>query len=95
MPSISLGIELNGPLHYYPIHGQEKFEAIRAKDALKQREAQAVGCQLVTINISEYKYWKQTAALVDEIYTHAIKPMIVGLMEKSDGWLMGLEPTTS
>ena len=85
IPSLTLGIELNGPLHYYPFHGQEKLAAIRAKDALKQHEAKVVGCELLTINISKYKYWKQTAKLVDEVYTREIVPTIETLMKAREG----------
>lgn len=83
MPAIQLAVELNGPLHYFPIYGQEKLELIRERDTRKQSEARSIGCCLIVIDISKIKYWPETEVFLLEQYNSKIKPLIKTLSMQS------------
>ena len=76
IPQIHLAIEINGPLHFLPIHGVEKLSKIQNKDAQKKTEAVEVRCELLVIDISRIKYWKETKEFLDDEYHQKIKPFI-------------------
>jgi hypothetical protein len=76
VPALRLAIELNGPLHFFPIYGEAKLQSIQNKDIKKEIEAQSIGCNLITIDISHIKYWPETQAFLDEKYQNTIKPLI-------------------
>jgi hypothetical protein len=76
LPSMNLAIELNGPMHFFPIHGQVKLEAIRDNDIRKQIEAQQIGCNLIVLDISQLKYWKETKAFLNNEYQERLKPIL-------------------
>lgn len=76
LPSLRLALELNGPLHYFPLYGQEKLNVIQEKDKKKQIEAQAAGCKLYIIDISRIKYWPETKAFLNLEYDSTIKRLI-------------------
>ena len=40
---VRLAIELNGPMHYFPLFGEQKLTKIQIADLSKQREVQALG----------------------------------------------------
>lgn len=79
LPVLKLAIELNGPLHFFPIFGLNKLLSIQDKDAKKQAEAQIVGCNLIVLNTSNYKYWPETKRFLDNEYKRKIKPVIKDL----------------
>lgn len=56
--SLKLAFELNGPLHYEPIYGQEKLDYIQNNDNRKFQACLENGIEFVTINISQIKYVK-------------------------------------
>ncbi len=76
VPALRLAIELNGPLHFFPIYGKAKLQSIRDKDVKKEVEAHSIGCNLITIDISRIKYWRETQTFIDEKYKSTIKPLI-------------------
>jgi hypothetical protein len=76
VPALKLAIELNGPLHFFPIYGKSKLQSIKDKDIQKAVEAQSIGCNLIIIDISRIKYWPETQAFLDEEYKNKIKPLI-------------------
>jgi hypothetical protein len=76
LPALNLAIELNGPLHFFPIFGLNKLLSIQDKDIRKQVEAHTVGCQLIVLNTSHYKYWPETMRFLDEEYNQTIKAFI-------------------
>ena len=76
VPAFKLAIELNGPLHFFPIFGKVKLQSIQDKDIKKEVEAQFIGCNLITIDISRIKYWRETQAFLDDEYKNSIKPLI-------------------
>ena len=73
---INLAIEINGPLHSFPIFGNEKLLQIKEKDLRKKIEAKKIGCKFLTVDISKIKYWKETKEFLDNEYCQNIKPLI-------------------
>lgn len=49
IPSLKLGIEYNGPLHYQPIFGQEKLEKGQRYDTMKAQRAYDLGIRILTL----------------------------------------------
>lgn len=76
LPTLNIAIELNGPVHYFPIYGEVKFENIKSKDVLKQVYLQQAGFNLIVLNISELKYWKTAQPKIREMYEEVIKPLL-------------------
>jgi hypothetical protein len=76
LPEINIAIELNGPVHYFPIYGDEKFKKTKNNDLLKQIEIQEKGINLIVVDISQMKYWKKTILLLTEYYNNYLKPII-------------------
>ena len=50
--SLKLAIELNGPVHYFPLFGRQKLAKIQAADVLKQAEIHAIGYGLLVIDMA-------------------------------------------
>ena len=72
-----LAIELNGPVHYYPIYGADTLSKIQNRDHIKQAELNQMKFSTIVIDISKFHYFKKTKAFLDEIYTKQIKPIII------------------
>ena len=49
IPSLKMGIEWNGIVHFKPIYGDDKFKKVLQNDAEKQRIAQEKGISLIVI----------------------------------------------
>lgn len=54
-PAIKLAIQLNGPLHYKPIYGQEKLSRILGIDKNKRKTCKMLGINLIEIDVSKDK----------------------------------------
>jgi hypothetical protein len=76
IPRLKLAIELNGPIHYFPLFGDQKLAKIKAADISKQIEIQAIGYNLLVIDISAYGYFKKVKAMLDEHYSTHIRPIL-------------------
>jgi hypothetical protein len=76
IPSLKLAIELNGPIHYYPLFGESKLKKIQAADVQKQLEIQLLGCDLLVVDISAYGYFKKAKAMLEEYYSSQMKPLL-------------------
>lgn len=81
IPQINLAIEINGPLHFLPIYGLEKLTKIQNKDTQKKTEAAEIRCELMVIDTSKIKYWKETKEFLDGKYRERIKPLIKTRLE--------------
>lgn len=55
-PTLNLAIQMQGPLHYQPIYGQEKFDRIRQMDEEKRAACLQRGIKLVELDCSKDKY---------------------------------------
>jgi hypothetical protein len=76
IPRLKLAIELNGPVHYFPLFGNQKLAKIQAADISKQIEIQSVGYNLLVIDISAYGYFKKVKAMLDEYYVSHVRPLL-------------------
>lgn len=77
LPGLKLAIELNGPVHYFPLFGQEKLAKVQAADIAKQLEIQSLGYGLIVIDISAYGYFKKVKRMLDQYYESHIRPLLV------------------
>lgn len=55
-PQLKFAIELNGPTHYEPIYGNEKFEKIIQNDKQKIIKCYEQGIELLVIDVSKVSY---------------------------------------
>lgn len=62
-PTLNLAVELNGIYHYEPIHGQEKLASIQNNDNRKFQACLEHGIELVIIDTSSLKYFKEERAI--------------------------------
>ena len=90
IPEISLAIEVNGPIHYFPIFGEKKLEDVKLKDSLKFKELSDMEYSFFVINVSEISSRKKQKQLIDEAFETKISPII-----KSKIAEVGIEPTRS
>jgi hypothetical protein len=76
IPRLKLAIELNGPVHYFPLFGEKKLAKIQAADISKQAEIQIIGYNLLVIDISAYGYFKKVKAMLREYYIKHIQLLL-------------------
>lgn len=55
-PTLKLAIQINGPLHYYPIYGKKKLDQIQSMDIEKRKVCQNQNIKLIELNYSQDKY---------------------------------------
>lgn len=63
IPSLNLAFELNGIFHYEPIYGPEKLSQIQNNDNRKFQACLEKGIELVIIDTSSQKYFKEKTAI--------------------------------
>lgn len=78
IPSFNLTIELNGPVHYFPIYGEEKLKKCQDKDIKKQLEIQEMKMNLLIIDISHLTSKKKTIRFLEDYYSSKIRPILNG-----------------
>lgn len=81
LPDYKLCIELNGPVHYFPIWGQEKLDCVHNKDIQKQIEITQLQLNLMVIDISKLNSNRKTINFLDEYYISHIKPILDSKVE--------------
>lgn len=84
VPSARLAIELNGPVHYLPIYGEEKLRTTQYKDAAKHLEIHEKGLSLMVLDISRLHSKKQQETFLLKHYTEDIKPLLMGAVAALD-----------
>lgn len=89
IPELKLAIELNGPVHYLPIYGEDRLKKCQNRDLIKQQEIHNLGLALIAIDISRLNSKKKTHQFLDEYYISHIKPIIL------NSGSMGVEPIIS
>ena len=62
IPSLKLAFELNGIFHYEPIYGEEKLERTRSNDKRKFQACLEHNIELVIIDSSQQKYFKESTS---------------------------------
>jgi hypothetical protein len=76
IPEISLAVEVNGPVHYFPIFGEKKLEDVKLKDSIKFRELCDMNYSFFIINVSEVSSRKKQKQIMDEAFETKIAPII-------------------
>lgn len=76
IPQLKFAIEINCPVHYFPLFGEQKLVKIQSADTSKQIEIQAIGYHLLVIDISAYGYFKRVKVVLDAYYGNCLKPLI-------------------
>ena len=74
---LKLAIEINGPLYFLPIFGNEKLKTIQTNDARKMSETKLLQCCFLVVDTSKIKYWKETKEFIAMEYFSRIKPLIL------------------
>lgn len=80
LPDIKLAIEVNGPTHYFPIYGEEKFDAVINRDSIKLSEAQAIGYEVLILNVSAWQKRDYPAHI-----QNTLNEIIIPIIEKNGG----------
>lgn len=76
LPDIKIAIELNGPIHYHPIYGKDKFEKTIENDARKMAQLSKLGYGIIVVDISSLGYWKTAEPKLIHYYRTKIQPII-------------------
>lgn len=63
IPSLKLAFELNGPTHYKPIYGEEKFREIQLNDKKKCHSCKEKGIELQILDVSKFQHTKDEHAI--------------------------------
>jgi hypothetical protein len=71
--SLKIAFELNGPIHYIPVFGQEKLEKTQNNDYLKLQKCQELGIGVYVINVSKEKSFTEKRG---QKYLNIIKNVI-------------------
>ena len=79
----NLAIELNGPVHYFPIYGDKKLNRCQNNDTIKKQEMYKLNISLITMDISRLCSKKKTNQFLTEYYQSTIKPTLNGPEYKS------------
>jgi hypothetical protein len=53
IPALRFGIEVNGPVHYMPIFGEERLKSVKFKDCYKYQEMHSLGISFLVIDVSK------------------------------------------
>ncbi len=83
-PRLKVAIEVNGPIHYLPIFGEEKFQTVVNRDSVKMAEAYSMGYNLIVIDVSKLQKRNYEKVMTGHL-TDTIKPIILGLLKKDMG----------
>jgi len=74
-PTLKLAIQINGPVHYEPIYGEEKFQRVIDIDNEKRMKCKDMNINLFEINVSEDnvfdktkdKRWLEVKSIIDTL----------------------------
>ena len=76
VPSLKLGIEIQGPTHFFPIYGQDILENTQKNDDYKRQMCKKNGVKLVELDVSDminmksYKFSKYVEQTFEVIKAH-------------------------
>jgi hypothetical protein len=77
IPQSKLAIELNGPVHYFPLFGKQKLARIQAADISKQIEIETMSYNLLVIDISKTGYFKKVQLMLNKYYFNQVQPLLL------------------
>jgi endogenous inhibitor of DNA gyrase (YacG/DUF329 family) len=75
-PTLRFALELNGPTHYEPIYGKDKFDRIVEKDKQKQQICNSKGIELMIIDASSKEWGTKLTLKLFPIIMEQIKQVI-------------------
>jgi very-short-patch-repair endonuclease len=76
LPDYKLAIELNGPIHYFPIYGTDRLNITQSRDIKKQILLQQKGYDLIVINTSELKSKKKVTQFITKYFEDILADII-------------------
>lgn len=76
IPQLKFAIEINCPVRYFPLFGEQKLVKIQSADTSKRIEIRAIGYNLLVIDISAYGYFKRVRVVLDIYYSTYTKPLL-------------------
>jgi hypothetical protein len=80
IPELNLAFEINGPIHYKPIYGNNALDKIQKNDAKKIKICKTKGIKLIIID-DVLDYYNDNS---EYIYSNKIKPIIDNQILKSN-----------
>lgn len=69
---LNLAIELNGPVHYLPIYGEDKLLSTQTNDEIKRKESIEAGYRYSIIDVTQSRF-EDTKRLLDVFASTLIK----------------------
>lgn len=88
IPEIFLAIEVNGPIHYFPIFGEKKLDDVKLKDSMKFKELSEMNYSFFILNVSEINSRKKQKQFIDDFFDNKLSPIIENKIAE-----VGIEPT--
>lgn len=76
IPSIKLAIEINGPVHYKPIFGEDRLLKVQRKDKTKTKELQSRQIDLVVLDVSELSKLHDQQRFIEKSFNE-LKELII------------------
>jgi len=83
-PDLKFAIEVNGPIHYMPIFGGVRLDAVQAKDSTKYAEMNHKGISFLIIDVSQSISKKKMAMYLDGLFVEKIQPIIESKLRRLD-----------
>lgn len=80
-PELRFAIELNGPTHYEPIYGQDKFEKIVSNDKQKMIRCYERGIELMIVDVSKVHHMNASRKAQ---YLQLVKTQLDSIMERKN-----------
>ena len=80
-PDLKFGIEVNGPVHYMPIFGEEKLQHVQFKDSIKYQEMNDLGISFLVIDVSMSLSKKKMSAYLYKQLEENIFPLLESKIE--------------
>jgi len=77
IPSLKLGFEINGPVHYQPIFGEAELKKVQSKDISKYLQCVDKSISLFSIDISK----------IGPIKITKIEPFLIQIKNTIDRYL--------
>lgn len=84
-PDLKFGIEVNGPVHYMPIFGEEKLQRVQFKDSMKYQEMNGLGISFLVIDVSQSLSKKKMQEYLQKQLEGAIFPLIESKLVRGEG----------
>lgn len=81
IPSVKIAVEVNGPVHYKPLYGEERFLQAQKNDTLKSKEAKEKGILLICIDVGSETYKRKYSDMTKEA-SYLVKKFVKPILKK-------------